>query len=68
MEEVIVKARKLGGSLVVTIPKEMADEERIVEGERIKLRIKKIKKSWFGALKGIGPMTREDELDEQIRD
>ncbi|MDE1868959.1 MAG: PIN domain-containing protein [Candidatus Micrarchaeota archaeon] len=25
-------------------------------------------KSWFGAFKGIGPMTREEELDEQSPD
>lgn len=67
-ETVLVKTRKLGGSLIVTIPKGIAEEESIKEGEIIRLKIKKIKRSWFGALKGIGPMTREDELDEQIRD
>lgn len=67
-QETIVKARKLGGSLIVRIPKEIVEEERIHEGEIVKLRIMKIKKSGFGALKGIGPMTKEDEFDEQIRD
>ncbi len=63
MEEAIAKARKLGGSLVVTIPKEIADEEGIREGETIRIKIEKVRKSYFGALKGIGPFTREDELD-----
>jgi antitoxin component of MazEF toxin-antitoxin module len=67
MEETIVRARKLGGSLVVTIPKEIAMQEGIVEGEAVKLRIKKVRKDWFGAFKGLGPFTKEDELDEQIR-
>ncbi len=67
-QETMVKARKLGGSLIVRIPKEIVEEERIHEGEIVILRIKKIKKSGFGALKGIGPMTKKDEFDEQIRD
>ena len=66
-QEVVVKARKLGGSLVVRIPKEVAEEKGITAGSSVKLKIKKVKKSWFGALKGVGPMTKEDEFDEQIR-
>ena len=62
-QEVIVRARKLGGSLVVSIPKKIAREKGIVEGEAIRIEVKKIKKDWFGALKGIGPFTKEDELD-----
>lgn len=63
-QELIVRARKLGGSLVVRIPKEIAKEKGIVEGEAISIKVRKIKKDWFGALKGIGPFTKEDELDE----
>ena len=65
--ETIVKMRKLGGSLIVRIPKELVEEEGLHEGESVRLKVKKVRKSWFGALKGIGPMTKEDELDEQIR-
>ena len=68
MEEMIARARKLGGSLVVTIPKEIAVQEGIVEGEAVKLKIKKVRKDWFGALKGIGPFTKEDELDEMMNE
>lgn len=64
MEESIVRARKLGGSLVVTIPKEVAIHEGIIEGEALSIKIKKVRKDWFGALKGVGPFTKEDELDE----
>jgi antitoxin component of MazEF toxin-antitoxin module len=67
-QEVVVKARKLGGSLVVRIPKEIVEEEGIAAGSSVKLKIKKVRKSWFGALRGIGPFTKEDEFDEQIRD
>lgn len=64
-QEVVVKARKLGGSLVVRIPKEIADEEGIIAGSAVKLSIKKVKKSWYGALRGVGSMTRGDEFDER---
>ncbi len=63
-QEVVVKARKLGGSLVVRIPKEIAEEEGITAGSSVKLKIKKMKKSWFGSLKGVGPFTKEDEFNE----
>jgi antitoxin component of MazEF toxin-antitoxin module len=68
MSESIVRARKLGGSLVVTIPKEVAMQEGIVEGEAVRLRVKRVNKDWFGALKGVGPFTKEDELDEMMKE
>jgi hypothetical protein len=64
MEEVIVRARKLGGSLVVTIPRDIVKDEGIKEGEAVRVAISKVEKDWFGSLKGIGPFTKEDELDE----
>ncbi len=64
MEETIARARKLGGSLVVTIPKDIVEEEGIKEGEALRLTISKVEKDWFGALKGVGPFTKEDEFDE----
>ena len=63
-QEVIVRARKLGGSLVVRIPKEMAKDKGIVEGEALRIEVRKVRKDWFGAFKGLTPFTKEDELDE----
>ena len=68
MQETIVKARKLGGSLIVRIPKEIVEQEAIHAGEIVEIRVRKIKRSWFGAFKDLKPMTREEEFDEQIRD
>ena len=47
MEEIttLSKARKIGGSLVVTIPKSIVEEEGIVENQAVKIDVKKIKKS-----------------------
>ncbi len=59
----LVRSRKVGGSIVVSIPKKVADHEGIREGELLEIDVRKAKKDWFGAFKGIGPFTREDELD-----
>jgi len=68
MEELktITRTRKIGGSLVVTIPKEIVREERLREKELVEVKVKKVKKSWFGAFKGIGPFTKEDKFRGQL--
>ena len=62
MTECLAKTRKVGGSLVVTLPKELVESEKIKEGEVVKIRVKKLRKNGFGILKGVGPFTVEDEL------
>ncbi len=58
----LAKTRKVGGSLVVTLPKELVESEKIKEGEVVEIRVKKLRKDGFGILKGVGPFTVEDEL------
>ncbi len=60
--EATVRARSLGGSLAVTIPKEIVKEEAIVEGELIVIAVRKPKRNWFGSIPGLGPFTKEDEM------
>jgi antitoxin component of MazEF toxin-antitoxin module len=62
LTECIAKTRKVGGSLVVTLPKELVENEQIKEGEVVEIRVKKLRKNGFGILKGVGPFTAEDEL------
>ena len=62
MTECLAKTRKVGGSLVVTLPKELVENEKIKEGEIVKIRVKKLRKDGFGILKGVGPFNVEDEL------
>lgn len=62
MTEFLVKIRKVGGSLVVTLPKELVESKKIKEGEIIQISVKKLRKEGFGLLKGVGPFTAEDEL------
>ena len=63
MAKALVRTRKVGGSIVVSIPKEAAELEDIREGELVEIEIKKAKRDWFGATKGVGPFTKQDELD-----
>ncbi|MEM2094889.1 MAG: AbrB/MazE/SpoVT family DNA-binding domain-containing protein [Candidatus Bathyarchaeia archaeon] len=59
----LVKARKVGGSLVVTLPKELVESKKIREGEILEITVRKLRKDGFGALKGMRPFTAEDELN-----
>ncbi len=59
----MVKSRKIGGSLVVRIPKEIVQEERIKPGQTLIIQIKKNKTDFFGALKEISSFKKSDELD-----
>ena len=61
--EATVRTKKIGGSIAVILPKEIVKEENIKENELVSIKVEKKKKSYFGALKGIGPFTREDEFD-----
>ncbi len=63
MAKAIVRSRKVGGSIVVRIPKEVAEQEGIREGELVEVEVRKARKDFYGALKGIGRFSREDELD-----
>jgi len=62
LTECLAKTRKVGGSLVVTLPKELVESKKIKAGEIVEIRVKKLRKDGFGILKGVGPFTVEDEL------
>ncbi len=59
----LTKTRKVGGSLVVTLPKELVETQRIKENEVVEITVKKCRRDGFGILKGVGPFTVEDELN-----
>ncbi len=64
--ETIVKTRTVGGSLVVTLPSEIVKLQNLKEEEYVEIKVKKIKRDYFGALKGIGSFKEEDELKGQF--
>lgn len=49
---------------MVHIPAKLAQKEKISENDIVSLEVKPAKKDWFGALKGIGKLTKEDRLKE----
>ncbi|HLC78014.1 MAG TPA: AbrB/MazE/SpoVT family DNA-binding domain-containing protein [Candidatus Nanoarchaeia archaeon] len=57
----LTKTRVLGGSLAVTIPIELVRKEGLKEDELVEIEVKKAKKDYFGALKGIGSYKREED-------
>ena len=65
----LTRTRTIGGSLMVTIPKEIVKEESIQEGELVELTVNKIKKSGFGIFRGqLGKFTEEDKLKGQLEE
>ena len=61
MAEALVKTKKVGGSVMVTIPKEVVEHEHIMPGETVKLIVKKIKPDFFGIFPGITPFDKEKD-------
>lgn len=59
--ESVTTLRKVGGSVIATVPKKLVEIEGLVPGQTVKIKIEKIKKSGFGSLKGIGRWTKEDK-------
>jgi hypothetical protein len=62
MVKYLTKTRKAGGSIVVTIPKELVGNQKIKENQYVEITVKKCRKDGFGILKGMAPFTVEDEL------
>ncbi|MBI5003184.1 AbrB/MazE/SpoVT family DNA-binding domain-containing protein [Candidatus Woesearchaeota archaeon] len=63
MTETIQYARKVGGSLMVRIPKEIADFENIHSGEMVRVEIKKVPLDCFGMFPSLGSFKKEDKID-----
>ena len=63
MEEVLTKTKKIGGSLMVRIPKEVAEILSLRPDEIVKIHVEKMRKSGFGIAKGIGPYQHEKVSD-----
>ena len=62
----LTKTRVLGGSLAVTIPVDMVRKEGLKEDELVEIEVKKVKKDYFGALKGIGAYKgKEDRMKDR---
>ncbi|MBM5805630.1 MAG: AbrB/MazE/SpoVT family DNA-binding domain-containing protein [Candidatus Verstraetearchaeota archaeon] len=58
----LAKVRKVGGSLVVTLPKELVESKKIREGEIVNVDIRKVRMDGFGIFKGMSSFTAGDEM------
>jgi len=55
LAKALTKTRKVGGSIVVTLPKELVESQKIKEGEVVEVTVRKFRKEGFGVLKGVKP-------------
>lgn len=62
----LTRTRAVGGSLIVTIPKEIVKEESLKEGELVEVDVEKVKVDGFGIFKGMGKFTREDRMEDRF--
>ncbi len=63
MTRTLAKAKKVGGSIMVRLPKEVVEHEDIHEGEMIELDVRKARRQWFGITPKVSEFTHEDELE-----
>ncbi len=63
MADLVAKAKRVGGSLMVTLPKQTVDLLGVEEGDVVELTVRLPRKSYLGALKGIGSFTEADRAD-----
>ena len=61
--ELIGKIRKVGGSLMITIPKRTAEEKGFIPNETVRFGVNKLKKSGFGMFKELPEFTKKDRFD-----
>ena len=64
MTRAVIRAKRVGGSIMVRIPKEAVEQEDIREGDMVEVEVTKAKKSFFGLTPGIGPYTRDDKMSD----
>ena len=60
------KNKKVGGSIVVTLPKELLETQNIKENQFVEITVKKYRKKSFGMFKSMSPFTKEDEMKGQL--
>lgn len=59
--ETVQRAKRVGGSIMVRIPKEIVEVENIHEDELVKVKIEKVRKDWFGAFPDLKPYNKEED-------
>lgn len=58
----VSRAVTVGGSLMVTIPKQIAEMLNLHPNESLEIDVKKVKRNGFGLYSDVKPFTKADEL------
>ena len=66
LSRALLRARRVGGSLVLRIPKEVVEEEGIREGDLVEIEVSKARNDWFGTFPNLKRFSREEELDAHV--
>lgn len=63
---VLLKVRKVGGSMMTTIPMEEVKKWNLTNGDVLEAELKPAKRDMFGFAKGkLGPFTHEDRWNDR---
>lgn len=62
MNETIQQTKRIGGSLMVRIPKDIVALVGIREGEYVKVGLEKLRKDYFGTAHNLTAFTKEDRM------
>ena len=65
MAQIVAKAKRVGGSIMVTLPKQVVELLGVAEGDVVELNVQLPRKSYLGALRGIGSFTEGDRADHE---
>ena len=63
MPHATVKTKRVGGSLMVTLPKDLVDLLGLEEGEPVDLDVRRPRQSYLGIMRGIGRFDEKDRAD-----
>ena len=61
MVQITQRTKKIGGSLMIRIPKDVADIEQIYEGAVVQVEVKKARKEFFGISRGMRPFNKKED-------
>ncbi len=60
-----VKTRRAGGSLIVTLPREVAEFLGLRESEVVRITVERPNRRYFGAFRGIRKFTYKERADHR---
>ena len=60
-----VKTRRAGGSLIVTLPREVAELLGLRESEVVRITVERPRRSYIGAFRGIGKFKHKERADHR---